>query len=1701
DTQVKIQGHRIELGEIEARIKENSMVKDVAVVDNKNKYDKKYLCAYVVAKEGYEARKIKKYIAETLPKYMIPSYFEEIDEIPLTSNGKVNKKKLPMPSNAYLTEEEYIAPKNEVEKKLARIWGDILDIEEGKISTESDFFEIGGDSLKVQYMINAIHKAFGIRFELKVLYIQRSIEDIGKYIINSQEYNNRVLNDEYLISLKQINNIRKASTTGNYPIAYSQKRIYVQEQFEGIGTSYNILKAIKINGRLDKDKLESVFNQIIQRQESLRTAFIIDNEEIVQKVSETLSLKMEYVKISENELQKTIRDFNKPFNLNKPPLIRVKLIEFDATDFILLFNVHHIIFDGISFGILIDEFIQLYQNKELPKLNMQYKDYSQWSKLFEDSDRYKEQEKYWLNKFSANYQPLNMQTDFERSETRSFTGGSYTFTVSKDIVDKINRLAIRKTFTTHTILFAAYAIALSKLTNQKDITIGSLVSGRQLQDVQDIIGMFNNFLPIRNIIEPNDNFEKLLDTINQNIIEAYDNQDYSYDKIVDKLSLKLDKSRNPLFDTMLIFHNETSDTFKIELEDIEMLSYELDMEGTSKLDFKLDIVRGAKGELECCIEYNDSLFKEATMMKIANVFSRIVEFIADDSTIEYSHIDITSHEEKEMILTQFNNTYKEYLNSNYIHLQFEKQVQENPNKVAVIYQDTTISYGDLNKKVNQLARKLRNLGITNEKIVAIMADRSIEMMIGILAILKAGGAYMPIGVNYPIDRITYMIKDSQAEVILCDQSKVAFDLNMECIDLYDQSIYTGNDSNLEIINNPNDLAYVIYTSGSTGKPKGVMIEHHSLINRINWMDNSYTINEDDIVLQKTPYTFDVSVWELLWWATKGASVCMLVPDGEKDPEEIINTIEKHGVTIIHFVPSMLKIFLDYISSKEQQLKVRNLKWLFASGEVLKKEYVNQFNDIFSQLEDLKLVNLYGPTEATIDVSYFNCKRSKTEIVPIGKPINNTRFYVLDKYLNILPVGVAGELYIAGDGVARGYLNREALTNERFIDNPFEENNKMYKTGDIVKWLPDGNVEYIGRIDNQVKIRGFRIELGEIESKILEFGNITDAIVIDIEDEGGDKFLCGYFVADVEVSLLKLREYLLLGLPQYMIPSYFVQIDKIPLNDNGKIDRKLLPKPQMINNRESVYIAPRNNTESKLIDMWKGILNISEIGINDDFFDLGGHSLKATTLMLMITKEFKVSLSLKEIFDNSTVRDMAKRIGISNKSIYSTIEPISEREYYPLSVHQRRIFMLQEMAPSSTSYNIHNALIIEGEIDIRKIEESFMKLIDRHEALRTTFDYHEGEPVQIISDENHFELQYYKANHVEIDQLIYDVIQVFDFKKAPLLNVALIEIDRNKYVLVYDIHHIISDGISMQLLTREFIEVYQDKDLDALAFQYKDFCVWHDKFLNSDLLKSQEKYWLNVFSGSLPQLDMPTDYQRGAVQVFDGDSISFSFDHEITLMLNDISKSTGTTIFMVLMAVYNVLISLYSNQEDIIIGTPIAGRPIIDLENVVGMFVNTLAIRNDVSGDKSFSVFLNDVKDNMLSAFENQDYPFDYLVEKLGRAHGFGRNPLFDVAFTIQNIDAVSSDIDGLTIEQYKFNNNTSKFDLLLTGIETQDCINFVLEYNCTLFTVESMDVFINNYINLTKDIIADIDIKINELEINRQIDFAEYEEQDVDFNF
>ncbi|MCT2347486.1 amino acid adenylation domain-containing protein [Niallia taxi] len=1247
--------------------------------------------------------------------------------------------------------------------------------------------------------------------------------------------------------------------------------------------------------------------------------------------------------------------------------------------------------------------------------------------------------------------------------------------------------------TMHMVLMSAFHVLLSKYSGQEDIVIGTPVAGRPHAELQNMMGMFVNTIALRNYAGGGKTYLSFLEEVKQNALLAYDNQSYQFEELIDKLQLNRDISRHPLFDVMFTMNHR--DGLGVGISEGSLLKPMIQPSKQSKFDLTLHIIDGYQ-ELKGSFEYATSLFKKETIERMVQHFKGILDNICEYKEIKISDIAMITEVEKQQITYAFNHKKVNFPRDKTIVQMFEEQVIKTPDRVAVKFKSQTFTYKELNQKSNQLAYILREKGISSESIVGIMVEKSMELVVGILAILKAGGAYLPIDPKIPDNRKEYIINDSELELLITSNGFISTNKELLTIDLEDIAL-NGPSDNLPLINKPKDLAYIIYTSGTTGNPKGVMVEHSNVVQLMANDKMPFSFSERDVWTMFHSPAFDFSVWEMYGALLYGGKL-VIVPDlVAKETNKYLSLLKEEKVTVLNQTPTAFYNLL------QQELQYRSkdlsLRYIIFGGEALKPSMLDGWQ---KKYVETKLINMYGITETTVHVTFkeIGIREIRDGASNIGNTLPTLKTLIVDKNLNVQPVGVPGELCVGGAGVTRGYLNREVLTKERFIKHPDFGNERFYRSGDLVKLLSNGEIEYLGRIDHQVKIRGFRIELGEIENGLISNENVKEAVVLAKEDSQHQIYLCAYIVCHKALNKADIKSFLKERLPEYMIPTYFMEIDKIPLTNNGKVNRIALPEPDESGLISSDYEAPETANQKELVGIWKNILGVESIGIQDNFFDLGGHSLKATILISEIHKDLGIELPLKEVFMNPTIKELSKSLESAKKDTFETIKVYEDREYYETSSAQKRMYTFQNLDSTSTAYNMPGIFEIEGDVNRNQLENTFRQLIQRHEGLRTYFETIDGEIVQKIKLSYQFYLNRKVDQENDMTDIVKNFVRPFELDKGPLFRAELLENKKKKYLLI-DMHHIISDGVSMSVLINELNKLYSGEFLEPLRIQYKDFAHWQNNLLKSGGLDKQEAFWKKQFEGNIPVLHLPYDYERPSKKSFIGETLHFDLSRESSLQIRILAKEQGVSLHMLLLSAFNILLSKYSGQEDIITGVPVAGRPHVDLQNIMGMFVNTLALRTYPNKDKSVRKFIEEVKESSLQAYDNQSYQLEELISAINIVRDKGRNPLFDVLFDMDNQD-VNSDIklNEVTLKPKKFESDVAKFDLTLVGIDRQENIEMYFEYSSMLFKRKTIERAISDLKTILKSMVEDIDKPLKSISIHteEEIEILLKEEENLD---
>ncbi|WP_083296527.1 non-ribosomal peptide synthetase [Duganella sp. HH101] len=1637
---------------------------------------------------------IREQLRRQLPDYMMPTHLVVLEQMPLTPNGKIDVAALPAPE-IHRGEGGYQAPVTLTQARLAAIWGSVLRVEQ--VGTEDNFFEMGGHSLLATQLVSRVRTEFHVEVPLLALFELPTVAALAARI------------DSLLMAQDGAQELPLVPVGRDGPLvlSHAQQRLWFIDQFEPASSMYNMPIALRLKGELDVQALRGTLQEIVRRHEALRTSFAMDGGVPVQRIAAELPLPLPVLSLSgmpadqrETEARRLAReDARTCFDLSTGPLVRASLLKMDEREHIVLLNMHHIVSDGWSLGILVKEVAALYaaavqnQPSPLPELPIQYPDFAHWQRQWLSGALCERQLAYWRHQLSDAPVRLTLPTGRPRPARQSHRGAALPFVVSAELTAALNAISQQAECTLFMTLTAAFSVLLSRYAGQDDVCIGTPIANRNRIETEGLIGFFVNTLVLRMRVAPEQTFEQLLADARTVTLGAYANQDVPFEQLVEMLQPERHLSHTPLFQVMLGLQN-------MPLEELTLPGLTLHNIGSenvnAKFDLTLNLMEGG-GRLAGSFGFNTDLFDESTIARMAGHFTRLLEAIVAEPARRLRELEMLDAVERRQLLVEWNDTANTVAPAGTIHARFEARAAASPDSVAIEYDKVSLTYGELNAQANRLAHHLRTLGVGPDVLVGLCVERSLDMIVGLLGILKAGGAYVPLDPAYPADRLAHMLEDAAPAVLLTQQRLLpalpASDVPVFLLDADAASLDACDATNPSSATQAGNLAYVIYTSGSTGKAKGVAVAHGSALNLVDGLAGTAYAQFGDLagvrVGQNASLSFDASVkqWLLL---TRGVTLCPIPDQVRGDGELLAQIIAQLRLDAFDCTPSQLGMLMQ--SGGADALP----SCLLIGGEAIPQQLWEQLK----QAPAKRSFNVYGPTEATVDTTV--CAIADAGAVPVlGRPIGNVQVYLLDAGLNPVPVGVAGELHIAGAGLARGYLNRGDLTADKFIPNPFGlSGGRMYKSGDLARYLEDGSIEYLGRIDHQVKLRGFRIELGEIEAALAVLEPVREALVLAREHAEGDRRLVAYLVARDGKQLPDadgLRTALLASLPEYMVPAHFVVLEQMPLTPNGKVDRKALPAPDMARSDEG-YVAPRTAAEEILAGIWAGVLKLDKVSIHDNFFALGGHSLLATQLVSQIRGAFEVELPLRAVFEAPTVAGLLKRMESAQRGLtVPPVTPVARSEDMPLSFAQQRLWFLDRLEPGSAFYNIPAAVRLSGQLDVAALHGALNEIVRRHEALRTCFGSANDAPLQVIAPVLELALSIddlsdlpQAEREAKARWLAQDEAQTpFDLATGPLIRARLLRLSDSEHVVLLTVHHIVSDGWSAGVLVKEVAVLYgafvqqQPSPLPELPVQYADFAHWQRQWLSGEVLQQQLDYWQGHLAGAPALLTLPTDRPRPAQQSHRGAMLPFALSAAATAGLNALSRQAKSTLFMTLTAAFNVLLSRYAGQDDICIGTPIANRNRAETEGLIGFFVNTLVLRTQVDSDASFLQLLDQVRGNTLDAYANQDVPFEQLVDVLKPERHLSHSPLFQVMLVLQNAPMEQLNLPGLVLHAMGSENTVAKFDLTLSLVEREHGLYGGFEYNTDLFDSTTIARMGDHFARLLDAIVAAPDRKVGELEL------------------
>lgn len=1640
---------------------------------------------------------LRQFVATRLAPFKVPSHIRIMATLPVGPLGKVLRSSLAAHFGLKALEQSppvfqtvSMTPQTPLEAELAELWKSLLNSE--RVGRHDNFFQLGGDSLLATQLLSRIREVAHVEVSFHRFFETPTVAEVAAYITTMQQPKT---------SLRERPRF-SSPWDGLLPLSYAQQRLWFIEQF-GLGSqAYRILEALRLCGPLQVPALEQSLQDMVSRHDIFRTTFTHRDGQPFQVIGAGTRLPLSVVDLqalpcAEQEAQVhslAQTAIQQPFDLARGPLLRATLLRLTNVEHVLLLTIHHMVSDGWSHGVFWRELAVLYeayatgQPVRLPTLAIQYADVVLWQQQWLQGEGLNTHLAYWKQQLKG-VSVLQLPTDYPRPARQTFRGARHSVTWPAVLTQALKTLSQQHGVTLFMTLLAAFQALLHRYTGQNDIAVGSLIANRNRMEIEGVIGFMVNTLVLRTDLTGDPSFQELLVRVRDVTLGAYEHQDIPYEKLLEKLRLPRDLSRNPLFQVMCVFHNTPQQTVKLP----GLIASRIAIDpGTARFDLTLDIWETPEGCLSSRFEYSTDLFQPATMARLAGHLRTLLEGVVAKPEQRLSHLPLLTTDERQRLLVEWNATSRPYADDQCLQGVFETQVARTPDAVAVIWGAESLTYRELNHRANQVAHYLQALGVGPEVLVGLYTARSLAMVVGLLGILKAGAAYVPLDPTYPLKRLAYMLEDAQPPVILTQVQLVpglpACGAQIVCLDAHWPAMAPYSDDNPSSTASADSAAYLLYTSGSTGQPKGVLSTHSATLNVLTWLWHAYPFASHDVCCQKISLSFTDSMQELLGPLLQGIPTVLIPEAVLQDLPRFVQTLAAHSVTRVLLVPSLLRALLEAYSDLQQRLPSLTL-W-FAGGEVLSSDLWQRFRE---RLPQSRLVNLYGASEVSANTTWYDASLAPAPLisVPIGRPIANTQVYVLDASLQPVPIGMPGELYVGGASLARGYLNRPALTAERFLPHPFstEPGARLYKTGDLVRYRSDGQLEYLGRLDQQVKLRGIRIELGDIEAALAQHPGVRAAVVNVREDVPGGPRLVAYVVSDQEPGppARELRRWLQKQLPPALIPAMFVTLVSLPLTPSGKVDRLALPAPDPSCSLPTErYVEPRTAIEQQVVAIWRRLLGLERVGIYDDFFTLGGHSLLAIQLLSRVRDAMHVDVSLLRFFEEPTVAGMAALMATAAQGMRTPVLVPTPRDgVLPASMAQEPFWLFDQMLPGLPLFNIPYVVRLVGTLDITILERSFAEIIRRHEALRTTFISVDGQLLQVIATTVRMPLTVHDLRMLpesERDprarQLIQDESQgPFDLTQGPLVRGCLLRLGDQEHRLLLTLHHIISDGWSLGVLLHELATLYdafaagQASPLPALSIQYADFAAWQRQSLSHPTMTAQLAYWQEQLREPVPALALPLDRPRQTAFHVQASRQHFVVPPPVCADLSALGQQEGSTLFMVCLAAFSILLYGYTGQEDFCVATLVANRTRQDTEKLIGLLVNTVLLRMNLRGNPTCREVLQRVCTTTLEASAHQELPFEELLRRrLEHERQRPRTSLCQVMLVWQNAmlwpqQLSTSTLTCQTLEDSVIMPNVAltTFDIIVTLRDRPQGIAGTCLYKTDLFDVGTIHQMLGKY--------------------------------------
>ncbi|MFE0019383.1 amino acid adenylation domain-containing protein [Amycolatopsis sp. NPDC059021] len=1644
DNQLKIRGLRVEPGEIEAVLRDLGPVTDAVVAVREDVPGDQRLVGYFTSPgEPPPTSWLRAELERVLPAELVPSVFVALPVLPLTANGKVDRNALPAPgSERPELGEDLVRPRTAAETAIADVWREVLGIDE--VGVLDDFFALGGHSLLAAHVVARLRTRHGFALPLRTFFEARTVGALAALVDDTAPAEA----DEPAFEEP----VTRTELHGPAPLSFAQQRLWFLDQLEPGSTEYVIPLGWELSGVVDAGALRTALTEVATRHQTLRTTFTTVDGEPAQIVSPPGPVPFTVLDARDGELGALLTAFvAEPFDLSTGPIWRARLIRTGPRHSVFALTIHHIVADAWSAAILVDEVSRAYQavvegrEPALADLPIQYTDVARWERRRLSGSTLDGPLAYWRDQL-AGLAPLELPTDRPRTAPAASDGAALDFTLPARVATGLRELARAEGTTLFMVVLAGLQSVLARYTGQDDIAVGTPVARRARPETEPLVGMFVNTLVLRTDVGGDPAFTDLLARVRDTTLSAYEHQDLPFERLVEELRPDRDLTRTPLFQVSLSVNN--TPPLRLRLPGLRALDHPLSTH-RAKFDLALAFTDNAE-EFSGVIMYRAALFDESRIERLGDHLRTFFAGVVADPGARLSELPLLTADERRTVVEQWSAGPAERRETaerpGWIHRLISRHAEQRPDAVAVRAADGgTLSFRELASRVDGLAGYLRDRGAGPEVVVGICLPRRPEAIVALLAVLRAGAAYLPLDPRHPVERLAFMIEDARAEIVLTDTTHAAglgTRIRAQLVDVDDSAITGHHGFAGEPAVHRDGLAYVIYTSGSTGTPKGVEITHRGLTNYLAWARASYAFPGDGGAVLHSSLAFDMTVTSVFLPLLNGRAVRLT--EENADPAGLLPA---PGTALIKLTPTHLRMLDGAAFPPAVVVGGEDLPWAAAAG-VLAALPPGGY-----------LVNEYGPTETVVGCCVHTVPAAAAAgegSVPIGLPIAGTQAYVLDSAMSPCPLGVAGELYVGGAGVARGYRGGPRQTAERFVPNPLGPG-RLYRTGDACRWSAAGHLEYLGRTDFQVKIRGHRVELGEIEAKLLEQPGVAEAVVIAREDTPGDRRLVAYLVPAAESPQLPvLRAHLAESLPGYLLPSAFVVLPALPLSGSGKVDRRALPAPDSARPDlgDDGPVLPRGLLEELVADIWRDVLGVDVVGVFDDFFALGGHSLLATQVVSRLAQTSGREVPLRLLFEAPTVAGLARRLsGAGDGAVLSPIPRADRTAELPLSFAQQRLWFLDQFEPGSTEYVAPMAWRLTGDIEVVALETALARTVARHEVLRTSFPTVEGKPSQRIVTGQPVTMPVIEPGDRPVDQVVAEfVYRPFDLGEGPLWRAAVVRTGPREHVFVLAMHHVVADAWSSSVLVRELSHHYREEaaELPPITTQYADFAAWQRNWLTRPVLERQLGYWRDQLAG-VPALELPTDRPRETVRSNDGAAVEFTVPAEVAAGLRDLARDQRVTFFMVVLAAVQTVLGRHAGQHDVAIGTPIAGRNRAEVEGLIGFFVNTLVLRTDLAGDPSFAELLERVRTVTLDAYEHQDLPFERLVDELRPDRDLARTPLFQVMLTVDNTPPGEWSLPGVEVTEFPLGARHAKFDLTFAFTDTEDGLTGVIRYSTALF--------------------------------------------------